>query len=425
MAAVIGACQSSADGPTVADGNGSRGSPCAIGVDCRSGVCTNNTCVGNGIGAPAGSACSSGDNCASDLCVNGKCAAGSNLLSGSSCASASECAAGACIDGVCGESPEGDAGDGGTVGEATGEGGASQPETSGGQESSTGGALTGGGGLPVPTPAARPLWPGAGDSFAALTLGCGPETASSCGGDCELSGGDPSAELISPPVMHCFAHEEDPTPDDPAATIEELSETLDGQSYVHIRVTFDPALTDLSYGEGACCGWQEIDRDHKFDELRGGDHTELALSNGDGVIVLIIRIDLISPDAAFPCGFGTKGVSGEEGKVVLGDAAWVLGAATSISRNLNGCGYCSREACAPSGDCKRDSPATDDAYTPNPLTPNWDYRQVYEVWIAAAAFSASGYGRTEITYNESSPSKIDENELLFAAATCPPEWTSP
>ncbi len=419
VVAVIGACHSSADGPTVAQGDGSRGSPCATGAECRSGVCTNNTCVGNGIGAPAGSACSSGDNCASDLCVNGKCAVGSNLPTGSSCASASECAGGTCIDGVCGEGAAAGEGEGGTGGEA------GQSQTSDAGQSQTPDAAAGVGGAPPPIAPPRPRWPGAGESFAALTPGCGPETAASCGGDCELSGGDPNAELISPPVMHCFANEKDPTPDDPAATIEELGETLNGQSYVHIRVSFDPALTDLSYGEGACCGWQEIDHDHKFDELRGGDHTELSLSNGDGQIVLTIRIDLISPDAAFPCGFGTKGVSGEEGKVVLGDPTWILGAATSISRNLNGCGYCAREACAPSVDCKRDSPATDDAYTPNPLTPNWDYRHVYEVWIATAAFAASGFGRTAINHNESSPSKIDENELLFESAACPAAWTSP
>src|SRR5262245_55109918 len=112
MAAVIGACQSSADGPNVAQGNGSRGSPCAAGEDCKSGVCTNHVCVGNGLGAPTGSACSSGDNCASGLCVNGKCAAGSNLPTGSSCASARECVGGACLDGVCSDGAGGGTGEG-------------------------------------------------------------------------------------------------------------------------------------------------------------------------------------------------------------------------------------------------------------------------------------------------------------------------
>ena len=102
----------------------------------------------------------------------------------------------------------------------------------------------------------------------------------------------------------------------------------------------------------------------------------------------------------------------------------MLAAATSLDRNLNGCGYCKNAACTPSGDCTIDSPATDEKYTPNPGTPNWDYRQVYEVWIDMAAFSGLGFGQAYITYMHSSPAKSNDT-ITVEPSPCPPEWDKP
>jgi hypothetical protein len=136
------------------------------------------------------------------------------------------------------------------------------------------------------------------------------------------------------------------------------------------------------------------------------------------------KLDLISADTASPCLYGALGVLGGEGEIIQGNPAHVLAVSTSTDRNLNGCGYCKSEACASSGDCTIDSPATDANYTPNPATPNWDYRIVYEAWIDMAAFNGKGFGQAFITYTHSSPAKLG-NTIEVDSTPCPPQWDKP
>jgi hypothetical protein len=267
-----------------------------------------------------------------------------------------------------------------------------------------------------------PQWDGSGSGFRPLTTGCGPETAGDCTGECEQSGGDPGV-VIRPPATLCFAGEGDLTPDDPAVVIEQVIEEVNGLAYVHLRVTFDPAFTDNTYGEGSCCGWPEK-RGHRFSDLTGSDHTELLLTNGAGETTMNFKVDLITANADSPCGYGTLGVQGGDGSVILGDPADVLAVATSLDRNLNGCGYCESPACGADGDCTVSSPATDEGYTPNPETPDWDYRQVYELWVALDAFGDDGFGQAYVTYTHSSPSKGTDT-LQVEPTPCPPEWDEP
>jgi hypothetical protein len=411
LAASLYACGSGTEGGnnggtgatgTSGAGTGTDGTACSEASDCTSGVCTDGKCVGDGNGAPAGSDCSA-DN---------------------------ECASGSCADGVCEGGPSGGGGTQGTGGTSgtTGPTGTGDigDDCSKGSDCKTGlcvsGICTEGSGTGTTTPG--PQFPGSGSGFRPLTPGCGPETATQCTGECEQMGGDPDVTVVRPPVTLCFAGEGDNTPDDPAAVIEQVIETLNGVSYVHIRVTFDPAFTDNTYGEGACCGWPEK-RGHTFNgDLTKSDHTELLLTNGDSETVMHFKIDLVSPDPEADCGYATQGVTGGDGTVLVGSADAVLAAATSSDRNINGCGYCKNEACAPSGDCTIDSPPTDEGYTPNPGTPNWDYRQVYEVWIALDAFGESGFGQGYITYTHSSPAKGTDT-LMVTPTPCPPEWDEP
>jgi hypothetical protein len=139
------------------------------------------------------------------------------------------------------------------------------------------------------------------------------------------------------------------------------------------------------------------------------------LTNGAGDTVMDFKLDYISEDPSAPCGYATLGVEGGEGKMIVGDASAVLGVATSIDRNLNGCGYCFIE----------DSPATDESYTPNPDAPDWDYRVVYEVWIDLASFGAAGFGQAYITNVHASPSKLESNTVEVDPKLCPPEWDTP
>ena len=61
---------------------------------------------------------------------------------------------------------------------------------------------------------------------------------------------------------------------------------------------------------------------------------------------------------------------------------------------------------------------------PTPSTANWDYRIVYEAWIALDAFGDSGFGQAFITYVHSSPGKGIET-INVGGEPCPPEWDTP
>lgn len=361
-----------------------------------------------GNGLATGSACTTGADCASGRCVGGACAAASLAAEGGECITHGDCTTGSCIDGTC------------VVTLCTGD-----DDCPSGRcvDGICGGFVVGGGAE----------WIGGGAGYQPLTTGCGPETAASCTGDCESGVGAEPATVVRPIATLCFSGEGDPTPEDPSAVIEQVVEAIEEQTYVHLRVTFDPAYVDNTYGENASSGWfpdattteeaggKAGKSGHTFKDLVGSDHTELLLTDGDGTTVLEMKVDLISESATAACGYETLGVTGGEGKVITGDPAAVLAVATSMTRNLNGCGYCAEDACG--GDCTVNSPATDDAYTPNPDTPSWDYRQSYEVWIDVGAFGDAGFGQAYVTYTHASPSMVG-NTLTVEPTPCPPDWCS-
>jgi hypothetical protein len=349
---------------------------------------------------------------------------GGTKPAGATCTLDAECASGACDKGKCGKGTDGK-GTGGTTG--TGAGGTSSG--SGGTNGSSGASgASGSAGSSGPSG-----FTGSGNAGQPLKPGCGPDTSNECGGTCErTAGGGSTTTIIRPPVALCFAGAEDPTPENPTALIEQVIETINGVAMVHLRITFDPSFVDNTYGVNASSGWIKGTggggatgmmggkmpagkSGHTFSDLVGSDHVELLLTDGAGATVMDFKIDYVSVDASTPCGYGSLGVSGGEGKVIQGDASAVLGVATSIDRNLDGCGYCYTE----------DSPATDDAYTPNADAPNWDYRVVYEVWLALDAFGSAGFGQAYIQNVHASPSKLDTNTVSVTASPCPPGWDSP
>ncbi|MES1187834.1 MAG: hypothetical protein ABUL60_28710, partial [Myxococcales bacterium] len=247
-----------------------------------------------------------------------------NVPDGSGCSQAAECSSGLCNKGQCTSGPSGVA-------------------------TSPGPHFSGGG------PSSRPL-----------TTGCGPGTAAQCGGTCEMSGGQP-VTVLAPPATICYEGDGDLTPDDPSSVIEQVIETIDGKTYLHLRVTFDPRFVDNTYGVNASSGWANrmmaapmggkaggamggkapkapmggmaAKAPHTFDDLVGSDHVELVLVDGKGNSVLDFDVDYVSEKPDAPCGYGTLGVSGGEGKMLMGDASAIVAVATSIDRNLNGCGY--------------------------------------------------------------------------------------
>jgi hypothetical protein len=291
-----------------------------------------------------------------------------------------------------------------------------------------------------------PHFPGSGTAYAPLTPGCGPETASECTGSCEAHAALDPGSVIRAPATLCFSGDADPTPEDPLATIEQVLEVSGGRRVVHLRVTFDPAFVDNTYGQNASSGWGTSTdtaepaapgakpapgmmapgmmapgmkppkrAGHTFNDLVGSDHLELLLTDGAGNTVMDFDLDYISADSSSPCGYATLGVSGGEGKVLQGSAAAVLGASTSLDRDLNGCGYC----------YTTDSPATDDAYTPNPAAPAWDYRVVYEVWLDLDAFGQDGFGQAYIQSVHASPSKLANDTVDVEPSPCPGDSDTP
>ncbi|HMA97582.1 MAG TPA: hypothetical protein VKP30_33085, partial [Polyangiaceae bacterium] len=446
----LGACSSSdpgSEGNTAAP-KGSNGSSCTANADCVSKTCQSNVCVGNGQYVPANASCTQSTQCASGICSNGKCAAGQNLPNSFSCVSNAECQSGSCSNGACTTpSNPGAGGQGnGTGAVSVGSQGNVTTTVNNGQSSFT----TSDGSAP---------FQGLGVSWRPLRTGCAPESAGQCGGTCEANAAD--AKVSRAPSVFCFGADptgsvQDPTPEDPAAMIEQVIESVNGVSYVHIRVTFDPKFVDNTYGVNSI-GWGT--KGHTFNsQLTNSDHVELLLTDASGKTVMDFKEDYIhsltntkgpgadkpgkpgkappgaggapatepttsAGAAAIACAYDNLGVSGGDGAMVVGSASDVLAATSSIDRNINGCGYCANSACGSTGDCSVDSPQTDEKYTPNPLTPNWNYAVVYEVWLRAGAFDAGGgFGQAYITFVHASPSKLSGDTLNVVPSPCPPTW---
>ena len=234
--------------------------------------------------------------------------------------------------------------------------------------------------------------------------------------------------VVAPPATICYSGAGDLTADDPSAVIEQVIEDIDGKRYLHLRVTFDPRFVDNTFGANASAGWQNrammgkpakmgmMDTGaHTFKDLVGSDHVELILADANGNTVLDFKVDYISEDASAPCGYRTLGVSGGEGKMITGDASAIVAVATSIDRNVNGCGYC----------LTTDSPVTDENFTPDPSAPNWDFRVVYEVWVDYSVFKGVGFGGAYIPSVHASPSMASTNTIEVMPDPCPPDWDTP
>ena len=194
----------------------------------------------------------------------------------------------------------------------------------------------------------------------------------------------------------------------PAATVKYELDSMAGTDLVHVQLFFDRGFVDNSYGSTAI-GWGT--HGHKFMDLVGSDHAELVMSDATGRLVLDFKLDYISADPTAPSGYRNLGVSGGDGGMVVGDPSAIVATLTSLDQNLNEySGYTSN------------SPATDSSYTPNPATPDWNYRVVYEAWVKTSAFGAAGFGGVQLTYVHASPSKVGTNTITVAPGNCPPNW---
>ncbi len=212
-------------------------------------------------------------------------------------------------------------------------------------------------------------------------------------------------QMPSPPASSlCLSNPTAPTGSPPIAVIEHEFVAYMGVPAVHIRVVFDPAFADNTYGVNAI-GWKT----HTFKDLVGSDHATIAAVDVTGAKVLEFDLDYITADASAPCGYRCLGVDGGEGKMLFGPRSAVLGWTTSLDQNLNERGYCSYIT---------DSPATDESCTPNPAAPDWDFRVVYEVWLAESAFP-NMFGSAYMSFVHASPSKLATNTVTTQPGECP------
>jgi hypothetical protein len=140
------------------------------------------------------------------------------------------------------------------------------------------------------------------------------------------------------------------------------------------------------------------------------------LLDANGNVALHFKIDYVSESASAPSGYASLGVTGGEGKLIVGRPEWVLATATSIDRDLNACELSS---------FVEDSPATDASYTPNADASAWDYRVAYEVWVSTEAFGDAGFGSALIENVHASPSKAAGDTADVLPAPCPVDPSDP
>ncbi|KYG07404.1 hypothetical protein BE21_29515 [Sorangium cellulosum] len=276
--------------------------------------------------------------------------------------------------------------------------------------------------------APAPSFPGSGTSGAGEPITADLDSLS-CGASRLGTPVDETAQV------DCYYTNSNPTT--PMAFVERVVEIAESEELVHVRLTLNPAFVDNTYGETAI-GWggeaqpaqqpapgggpgqppapgggpkPKGHKGHTFKDLVGSDKAQFQMTDGKGELVLDFFVDYVSADEAKPSGYGSLGVLGGEGKMLLGDAGAVVAATTSLDRDLNACGY---------GAYVVDSPETDESYTPNPQAPGWDYRVVYDVWVSASAFGAAGFGDATISYVHASPSKYPSDTLTVTPGPCPP-----
>jgi len=193
-----------------------------------------------------------------------------------------------------------------------------------------------------------PQFPGAGTGSAGAAIAAGVDTVS-----CDGLGTPPAGVNGPAPGAQgdavCF-YGDDPTV--PAAMVEWIVETAADSEVVHVRLTFNPDFVDNTYGANAI-GWAETANDmpggmmmpkppkkakgHTFKDLVGSDHAEFKLFDAQNALRLHFKLDYLSESAGTPSGYATLGVTGGDGKMIVGDASDVVAASTSLDRNLNAC----------------------------------------------------------------------------------------
>lgn len=222
---------------------------------------------------------------------------------------------------------------------------------------------------------------------------------------------------VSPDYVACY-YSAAVSATSPLGFVQHDEEIIGGKDLIHVRLTLNPDFVDNTYGDTAI-GWNTggtsaagmmgpMGMGHTFWDMVDSDHCEIDFENASGDIVLSFNLDYLSADANAPSGFACLGVSGGDGNMLVGSASSVVYYDSSLSRDLNACGY---------NQYTVNSPATNSSYAPNPAAPNWDFDVVYDVWVLKSALPASW--SVSIPYVHASPSKM-ASTYTVTSAPCPP-----
>lgn len=189
--------------------------------------------------------------------------------------------------------------------------------------------------------------------------------------------------------------------DKPNLLIIEIVPDQNGDGIEDIKVTYRQSrdLVDNVYGVPAtnpASGWPP--KTHTFGNFTGSDEANFRFTNSLGAVVLEFKADYITASTKYPSGFGTLGVTGGDGGMIIGSAANVLSVSTTITTDLN-------QSPAFYG-FTTNSPAPESSY------PTWDYVDGYTVVVSGAVFGASDFGNVTVPFVHNSPAKIGTNEAL-------------
>jgi len=168
---------------------------------------------------------------------------------------------------------------------------------------------------------------------------------------------------------------------------------------LRIKLRQSRNVADNTYGKGAI-GYP---KGHKLGDFTASDKAQFRIRDGKGKIVLEFAVDYLSASSGFPSGYGSLGVRGGEGKMIIGSATAIKSATTTLSANLN------------------QSPAFHVYTAGSPAEPNpkWEYAIGYDLVVDGTSFGPNGFGEVQVVRIHNSPSKIGFNDLSpVAVASC-------
>ena len=184
-------------------------------------------------------------------------------------------------------------------------------------------------------------------------------------------------------------------PVNPPCPAGSFSYTYDLNGNLQIKYDQFPAPNDNSYGTNAI-GWT---KGHKFNDLVGSDHAGFQLVDGGGTVRLSFNVDYISAVSSAPSGYASLGVTGGDGKMLVGTADGIS-ATTSLANNLNninipGLFNAAHVQQFGSVNLLINSPPTDPQHLTynisDPTLTGWDFHDTYYVTVSAAKLASIGF----------------------------------